>query len=436
MKIGFGRLLLWMSLMSAGCVAEGEKAAVDDESLVAADPNLVQCNVTKPIPANELVITNLGVVEDSVRTNWSGSLAKSADGAWHFGRLMTAMAGKNDPSTFVKTWLSTWMNDQRVNSSLIVARPLINDVLIKSWPTVGGKLNLAKAPMRLLAIVNRMDLRQLSQGNAGEGRFVFGVLINSSKGGAPQTRAAQFTVILEYKLPAKTRSDVLRWANDWHALSKLKPGTPAFNTFLQLITDRFTAPNATPNRPNGSAISQVRTNEIELSRPWELREFQLNGKGMLAPATVALTPDARLNNTKIVGDFINKNEAAILSERFTVPPTFGGIPFLGAASPNEPSFWSAPNVRINGVRHKFSLNTCAGCHGVETATGFLHISPREKNAEAVLSGFMTGEDGIPDPVVPVVTRSFNDLERRAVDLKKLLCGTTVVSLDAASARVH
>jgi len=49
------------------------------------------------------------------------------------------------------------------------------------YPTPGiprtpdGKLDLHRAPMQLLAIVNRFDLN-LTEGNAGEGRFVFGVL--------------------------------------------------------------------------------------------------------------------------------------------------------------------------------------------------------------------------------------------------------------------
>ena len=126
--------------------------------------------------------------------------------------------------------------------------------------------------MRLLAIVNRFDLR--STGNAGEGRFVFGVL---DAAGNPM----QFTVILEYKLPAANAAAVQTWANDWHALGALALGSAAYRTKLQQITHKFSKRGAFPGRPNDSAISQVRSNEIALAFPWELRELHLTTTGQL-----------------------------------------------------------------------------------------------------------------------------------------------------------
>ena len=46
--------------------------------------------------------------------------------------------------------------------------------ILDNWPrTPDGKLDLAQPPLRLQAIVNRFDLRNLAAGDAGEGRFVF-----------------------------------------------------------------------------------------------------------------------------------------------------------------------------------------------------------------------------------------------------------------------
>lgn len=66
-----------------------------------------------------------------------------------------------------------------------------------------------------------------------------------------------------------------------------------------------------PARPNGSSISQVRSNEIALSFPWELREFGLNTAGNLVERTVAQTPQGPLDGSTRVRDFINDNQAAI-----------------------------------------------------------------------------------------------------------------------------
>src|SRR5690606_792741 len=115
----------------------------------------------------------------------------------------------------------------------------------------GRRLDLSKAPFRLLAIVNRIDLRSDGGGyggggviggpiraadapgamiapdamiapapmpvHAGEGRFVFGVL-------DPQGRPLPFTVIFEYELPASDPREVLGWARSWHALGEVPFG--------------------------------------------------------------------------------------------------------------------------------------------------------------------------------------------------------------------
>ncbi len=376
------------------------------------------------------MITAVSVVEDPVRTKWTGSLANKNDGAWQFGRLMTAMAGTKNPSDFVLAWLNQWSANRTVNGEVVPARTAISGI-INAWPKVGGKLDLTKAPLRLLAIVNRLDLRNLAAGKAGEGRFVFGVL----DGGTPR----QFTVILEYNLPGSTQADVASWAARWHALGTLGIGTPAYNAALQKITDAFAGPNLIPTRPNGSSISQVRSNEIALSSPWELREFGLNAAGNLVERTVALTPQAGLNGSTKVRDFVNTNQAAILGGNFVVPLTFGGAPFRAGAIVNNIDFWSAPGITNNNARQKFSLNTCNGCHGFETQTGFLQISNRSLGSAAALSGFLRGES-ISDPVSGV-TRKFNDLARRANDLRTIVCPSAAAlpSLsadDVLGARVH
>jgi hypothetical protein len=154
--------------------------------------------------------------------------------------------------------------------------------------------------------------------------------------------------------------------------------------------------------------------------------------GFLQPATVKLTPDQSFDRTSRLADFVNQNEADILVERHTVPDTFQGSPFLGGSSFNNLIAWAAPGITNNEARHKFSLNTCNGCHGGdETGTAFLHVFPRSQGSEASLSPFMTGIDWF-DPVTGE-PRAFNDLGRRNQDLKALVCEPAPTAA-AASAR--
>ena len=350
-------------------------------------------------PSRELMITDLSVVEDPARTYDACTQTGTPMGAWTFGRLMTDMANGHDASDMVEKWLRLWMTDQTVNTFVATGRPAISDFLLTTWRRTNGKLDLGQAPMRLLAIVNRIDLRTnrtYNGGDAGEGRFVFGVLNPSDCQAAPF-----FTLIIEYGVPKTGCAAVHAWAAQWHALGSLKLGTPAFNSALQQVTDTFARANANPAKPNGSALNQMRSEEGELATPWELREFRLDGPShVFVESTVAQTPDIRFNvnpNLHTLTDYINANQAAILNGSYAVPlkfPITGNQPFLGASAPNVLMFWnSIPPANSNDARHNFSLGTCSGCHGQETDTFFTHVTPRQSHQVAALSEFLTGNPG-------------------------------------------
>jgi hypothetical protein len=373
------------------------------ESTYGCDP--ATCTIAPPA---ELVITALPVVEDPTRT--------APGGAWHFGTLMRAMAGDQEPSTLVRDWLKTWNTAQTVNGLTLPARPQIMTKVLGLWEErsggAGKPLDFSKAPFRLLAIVNRMDLRKAGV-QAGEGRFVYGVV---DAAGSP----LPFTVILEYALPGGTAEATQRWARDWHELGRLGLSHPEYQAKLQAVTDRFTRSGVMAGRPHGSALNQLRTNEAALAEPWEMREFVLTSTG-LQPATVKLTPDLAFDNTPALGDYLRANLADVLAERHVVPETFGGARFLAAgAEVPENFFWRAPAADLE-ARHKFSLHTCSGCHARETGTQFTHISPRAAGKASTLSAFMRGGT-VMDPVMQT-GRTFNDVGRRAEDLKRLVCGT-------------
>jgi len=309
----------------------------------------------------------------------------------------------------------SFIDPQAVNGFTIPSRPAMEQIVLQPWPrTADGKLDLTRAPMRLLAIVNRLDLKDLSKNKAGEGRLVFGVL---DQFGNP----LQFTVIFEYLLPATTEADFKAWADRFHALQALPFPSESYNAALQAITDAFSARGALPVGPNGNALIDIRTNEIALSFfIWQLREFHLSPTtGFLMPATLANTPDSSFNGTSTLADFINQNEAAVIAETHEVPASFAGAPFQAAAVFNNFDTWSAPGINNPLARHKFSLNACNGCHGGETQTSFLQINPRVAGQPSQLSGFLTGIT-VTDPFDGTV-RQFNELGRRRTLMEAAVC---------------
>lgn len=421
-------------------------------------------------PRRELMITDLSVVNDPTRTYDLCNNTGNPNGAWTFKTLMTNMANQPmtgiDPAVFTENWLQSWNINHTINTFPVPARPNIGALVLNSWPRIGGKLDLNKAPFRLLAIVNRVDLRKnrvYGGGGAGEGRLVFGVVNRNAAGGCSTTR---FTVIFEYKVPKTTCTDVQAYGQQWVNLGNIALGNAAFNPALQAITDQFTTANAAPNRPNRSALGQLRTNENALHPTWELREFVLPGTGptgtMLAITSTKQTPHHTLNNSALLANYINSKATAILNDTYQVPATWAGQPFLTGSTFNfstaDSAVWNAPGV-ANNTRHKFSLGTCNACHGGEARangnpfvpfpvangpeTNFVHIDVRMQNAQSQLSKFLigTGNLGAPttfpkkDPINPGPQRNFGDLVRRQQDLADLI-NTTCVSTGLLEAIRH
>ena len=178
---------------------------------------------------------------------------------------------------------------------------------------------------------------------------------------------------------------------------------------------------------NGSGLVALRTNEIVLSPigRWELREFALSpATGIFQETTVKETPDLGFNGTQTFADFANQDAAAIIAEvpgaTGALPAQFEGRPFMAGSVFNDLIEWSAPGITNPDARFHASLNTCNGCHGPETNTGFLMVTPRFPGQEAALSQFLTGTTVFDQTTGQ--QRSLNDLSRRKADLTSLACG--------------
>lgn len=354
-------------------------------------------------------------------------------GVWSFGHLMREMAPTADKApAMVLQLFQHWLTNQSVNGFTVAARPAMQQQLLDIWPkTPAGELDLDQSPLTLQAIVNRVDVRNLAAGNAGEGRFVFGV-------NGP-INFEQFTVIVEYNLPAKTEQDVLDWANRWHSLSSHPFPSEQYNAALEAVTRRFTDRGAGGSTAvNGSALAELRTNEIALSFQWELRSFVLSPtSSFFDETTVKETPDLSFNGTTTLANFINQNAAAIKAVvpgamAGSVPLQFGGRTFLAGSVFNDLVEWNAPGILDPDARFHQSSNTCNGCHGPETNSSFLMVTPRFPGNEATLSPFITGTTVFDR--FSGQSRVLNDLARRKADLTTLVCptdGGTPPPVDAA-----
>ncbi len=256
-------------------VSSHGSAPVQDPRDISNLPDTPGCTVD---PDRELFVIDFSVVRDCYRTTWTGDCAPpvppATRGAWTLGGLLPGIFGTTNAvqlSNLTKQWLGEWKVTKVINGDTVPARPAIQSLMIDPWEAASGgsTLDMTKAPARLLAIVFRLDLRRNSGysggGSAGEARFVFQML------GANGQDVGE-TLILEYGLDARNCAEIQAWGQRVHALGSIPFGAD-YNAALQAVTDRFATIGASPGKPNGSGINQVRTNEVFLFPLWELREF-------------------------------------------------------------------------------------------------------------------------------------------------------------------
>ncbi|MEQ1829650.1 MAG: hypothetical protein ABL921_27050 [Pirellula sp.] len=390
-----------------------------------------------------LMLTDLKVVNDA-RCHGLGP--------WSFAGLMTEVTNAPvtglDPKQFVYDWINA------VEGSFTVSA-------LETWDKLSGgsgKLNeikfdglkLDKVPFRLLAIVNRLDLRKnLVLGGTGAGEIRFVYFLHDANGVPLNT-----TVIFEFAVRRTTFNEIRAWGREWYQLRLIDLEKPEFNIALQQITDQYTLRGADVEMPpNQSALSQIRVS-IEEGKNWRFAEFKVDvqNSGKLVPVTTKQTPLLDLNKSKTINKFLADYEAAILGNRHQAPVRFDGEDFLARnanlSSGRPPQFfWTGDRLpdKLLEARHRFSLNTCSGCHARETDTDFFHVGPPKKKGDiAMLSKFLTGIE-VADPAGqradddPSKTkrRKFHDLKDRAEDLQRLVeIGLSYESARAPLNSVH
>lgn len=276
----------------------------------------------------------------------------------------------------------------------------IADVL-DAWPRDGkAEIDLARAPMRLIGISNRIDLGDAPDAvsPSGEGRFVFAI----TRGAAddPSSEATAATVILEYALPPVRSS--LEWAVAWHALGRIDD-RETYRDELERVTRTFTDRDAA--HPGSSALAQVRASRHGGDGHVSLYELAFDGAGDLSRRGLRNTPRSEVVTDASFQSWARAHGNEIRDGRHVLPATFRA----------DVVDTGRPPVVIDGmaddVQRAFDAATCDGCHRESRGAfdGGFHLSPLRRGRERV-SRFVF------DPG----NREDDDLARREVDLRRRL----------------
>ena len=409
------RSLLLLLCVTAGAILPSLAACSSDDSQQG------DACASEPISRfHELSVVDEGVLTDARSSNAGG-------GPWSFRGLVEQMAPEGaDTSEFVRTWLVDWVTVKQVNGFALdphikqegVGRDVgMNKRILCPWMKLtpenacddtcsscsAQKLDLTKAPFRLIAIVNRLDLREeVAAYPSGEGRFVFA--LTDGPADDPASVPLAMSVIFEFALPP-TRS-AKQWAETWHALGKFTSFDESYRVALESVTRSFTNRGSNPAAVNGSAIGQVRTNESVLNWIWQQREFGLDSGGNLRLRPIRNTPAEAINATPFLRDHVLKNREAIMTKKYEMPAGMRA----GAADQLQ-YVWAIPDID-EPLRKAFAGGTCNGCHSTENPnvdTAF-HVSPFRKGVDK-LSPFVNDPAG----------SGKDDLTNRENHMRRTLC---------------
>lgn len=375
-------------------------------------PTMVTDPPLPPLPPLANVETKALLVTDEAL------LAERSDGTrvdapWSFRHLVETLTDPALGSAVVQGWLASWQTtstsafdgnlplDVRASVKTEIACPWL-----RATPANGcdeacemcesQTYDLAKAPFRLLAIVNRLDLAETTTGcdtTAAEGRFVF----VATRDGV----VLPFSIIFEYGVAGAKAGE----PSAWRALSSLQGNE--YGNALEGLTRSFTDP--TMGRP--PALKQLRTNEgLGPNGAFELRQFALRNNA-LVPTALTNTALDSMNGTSTLTKHVSDHAAqifagdnAITSVQRTAVSTLPRADFR----------WTDPASRTSREMDLFGLSTCNGCHGGHrgdtTILPFMHIGV-DKSGRTVLSRFLQ------DPLMPMndeLTFRGRSLARRAV----------------------
>jgi hypothetical protein len=331
-------------------------------------------------------------------------------GAWTFGKLLTRAFHKPAPTATegdVAGWLATWMHPSQTS-------PQVLKTFADLWT---DKTDLSKLPVRLLAIVNRLDLAKIGTDTCGqklpannlchpEVRFVYAAI--------PSDPTKPFlTFILEFVLPCYPEGQFYQLAKNWSALSSLKE-----DDYRKTLEERL----------EGAIESAVKDGDIRLringtvdNVDWTFGQYSFQAN-VLQPEPLDEQSTTQVltcvGPESLLGEYATSQlgRTEILANRPCMRPE----PSFSCVSPkrlatcaahittNPPSavltlantIGTGDQDREN-LRFPLSIYSCVGCHSWETTAvnpdalkdpfaPFDEIKYREPNHSSKLSNFLAG----------------------------------------------
>jgi hypothetical protein len=414
------------SLFLAACTTPSPVVTGDDLSSVEQDaPSQTILPpsagfVALPAPAQpidrgrELLVTDRAVLSGA-RSDNANALAP-----WSFRHAMESLAAASsvDAPTFVNGWLGTWQASSTAASEgglPLAARASVQKDLVCPWlrltpengcnetcaQCVSSKLDLSRAPFRLLAIVNRLDLAETTNGckpEASEARLLFVALRPGT------TTPLSFNAIFEYAVDGTAAGA----PDSWHALAALQ-GDAEYAAGLETLTRTFT---------DSARLGQLRTSENLAGTSWELRQFA-HLRGKLVPTALTNTVTDALDGTTELARHLSTHESEIFAGDNAVPSS---VATAFSTMPKADFRWSSATANQSTL-HLFGLSTCNGCHAGErgdtSVLPFSHVGVDASGA-TIVSRFLS------DPSSP----GSDELAFRGRSLARRLtgqCGSTEAS---------
>ncbi len=405
-----------VAVVMGACGAPGEEAG---SGTIEQDTTACTVNASR-----SLVITNAAVL---------GAQAENAPGgSWHFSTVIDRLFS-DSANAFVR---GNAFEDAFASRSVRNAWPLLPD----------GKLDVAHAPFRLVAVV----LRPEGNGYLGELRLVYEAYAGGALGELVSLEYAMESSRPAPGEPANTprpTTDAERsarrkaWIDAWRALEKTPFGTPAYVAALSSLTDAVTRKTESFGRMEVPALRRVGiATRGERATQWTMTALERRNGG-LEPAPLTNTPPADWNDPGFtwkattsgwggsscggwaggecsVRDplvrIVERDESKLYDGTFVLPAELRAkeIPLTPESAwgteLRAPDGWTED--RWSRARSLFSRATCDGCHGPDTGTNLHHVIP-QPSGDAQLSAFVR------DHELPI----------RTIAYKAALCGSNALS---------
>jgi hypothetical protein len=293
-----------------------------------------------------------------------------------FASVMTALAGNQDPATFVTNWLAQIGESVTVDGKTAERRQNAS-IYMRYWPRLAdGRFDPANLGFQVTSLSNRIDLA--GPHDCGEARITYAF----AKG--LTDRRHRMTIIVELGQP-DDGTGCAATAAKWVALSKLSGD--ALRTAALAIYQPLLAPEH---------VNQVRTNEFLVGPmtntfpqiPWQLREWHIGSDGALQLALSKQALDPTVTTDPTFMNWVAANQDAIHAQTVKIPAQFLAV--TSSEDGSQIQLQVAPDGSFDSVSNAaFNQMSCAGCHTTVTNSAFAHVGERFNGTErAKISDFL------------------------------------------------